>query len=181
MSWQASVVKIVAALIESQTKRVFFPNGSNLPLPLSLGIVALTKKSFRIYIYIYIYYIFIYLYICHIFIRIYIHYIFLHRRKSLPPDFYPPPPPHQGLIAQSCALNNNFHVVTQRKLVLILCSLYTRVILILIFNEAAFTFEKGANGQNHSMSSSHRPVKKLSPGKTTDPPASVGGSPPPIP
>ena len=49
------------------------------------------------------------------------------------------------------------------------------------FNEAAFSFEKGANGQNHSMSSSHRPVKKLSLGKTTDPPASVGGFPPPIP
>ena len=48
--------------------------------------------------------------------------------------------------------------------------------LILIFNEAAFSFEKGANGQNLSMSSSHRPVKKLSPGKTTDSPASVGGS-----
>ena len=34
--------------------------------------------------------------------------------------------------------------------------------LILILNEAVFSFEKGSNGQNHSCSFSHHPVKKFS-------------------
>ena len=92
----------------------------------------------------------------------------------LPPNFYPPSLPHQRLIPPSSPLNNNFHVITQWKphfscshcsctiFVLISCSLYTQVMLILILNEAVFSFEKGSNGQNHSCSFSHHPVKKFS-------------------
>ena len=40
--------------------------------------------------------------------------------------------------------------------------MYTQIMLIFILNEAIFSFEKGANGQNHSSSGSHRPVKKFS-------------------
>lgn len=43
ISYQASVVKVIAVLIESQTKKVVFPHVSNLPLLLSLGNVALIK------------------------------------------------------------------------------------------------------------------------------------------
>ena len=75
-------------------------------------------------------------------------------------NFYPPP--HQRLVSPSSILSNNFHVITQWKLVLIACSLYTQIMLILILNEAIFSFEKGANGQNDSSSGSHHPVKKFS-------------------
>ena len=50
--------------------------------------------------------------------------------------------------------------------VLIAYSLNTQVMLILILidvlhsQKAVFNFEKGSNGQNHSSSGSHNPVKK---------------------
>ena len=43
ISCQASVVKVIALLIESQTKKVVFAHVSNLPLLLSLGNVAVIK------------------------------------------------------------------------------------------------------------------------------------------
>ena len=46
--WQASVEKVVAVLIDSQTKQFLFSHGSYLPHPLSLGNLALTKKLLRL-------------------------------------------------------------------------------------------------------------------------------------
>ena len=48
------------------------------------------------------------------------------------------------------------------------------LILILIAvqysHKAVYSFEKGSNGQNHSSSGSHHPVKHPPPSKISDPP-----------
>ena len=85
-------------------------------------------------------------------------------------------PRHQRFISPSSPLNNYFHVITHWKLVINSCSLYSRVMLVLVLNEAVFGFEKGANGQNHSSSGSYCPVKKFSPSKISGSPTPVGSN-----
>ena len=75
----------------------------------------------------------------------YIYRVFPNRRDGgspLPPPaknlLNPPPPPPAG-------------------------SLYTQVMLILILNNAVFSFEKGLNGQIHFSSGSHHTLKKFYP------------------
>ena len=79
---------------------------------------------------------------------------------------------------------NNFYVTITLFLAVVidpLPSLDTQVMLTLILidvqysQKAVFSFEKGLNCQNHSLSGSHHPVKKLLP------PSKISDSPPPTP
>ena len=77
---------------------------------------------------------------------------------------------------------NNFYVTITLFLAVVidpLPSLDTQVMLTLILidvqysQKAVFSFEKGLNCQNHSLSGSHHPVEKLlPPGKISDSPPS---------
>ena len=98
------------------------------------------------------------------------HFLSHHRENPPPPNFYPPP------------LNINFYVLIQEKLHFFLCgwchccctifiltlySLYTIAVLVLILinvqclQNVVFSFEKGSNSQNHSLSVSQKPIKNF--------------------